>query len=57
VDHDPWTLYPAEADVAENTLLTAEGFAEPDASPEYFYSPGLDVVASPGKRVEPRDSD
>ena len=57
MDHDPWTLYPAEADVAENTLLTAEGFAEPDASPEYFYSPGLDVVASPGKRVEPRDSD
>jgi uncharacterized protein YqjF (DUF2071 family) len=55
VDHDAWTLYPAEADVSENTLLTAEGFAVPDASPEYFYSPGLDVAASPSTRVDSAD--
>lgn len=52
VDHDNWTLYPAESDVETNTLLTANGFAEPDTDPVSYYSPGLDVVASPSKRVE-----
>jgi len=52
VNHEPWTLYPAEAEVTTNTLLEAEGFAVPDADPSYFYSPGLDVTASPSKRVE-----
>ena len=46
VDHEPWTLYPAAADVETNTLLEANGFAEPDAEPVYYYSPGVDVVAS-----------
>ncbi len=50
VDHDPWTLYPATADVETNTLLTAQGFAEPDADPVYFYSPGVDVVTSRSRR-------
>ncbi len=51
VDHDPWTLYPAGADIETNTLLTAHGFAEPEADPIYYYSPGLDVVASPSQRL------
>jgi len=51
VDHDPWTLYPADADIETNTLLSAHGFAEPDADPVYYYSPGLDVVASGSKRL------
>jgi uncharacterized protein YqjF (DUF2071 family) len=51
VDHDPWTLYPAAADVEANTLLSAHGFATPDADPVYYYSPGLDVVASRSKRA------
>jgi len=51
VEHDPWTLHPADADVETNTLLTAHGFAEPDADPVYYYSPGLDVVASRSKRL------
>lgn len=46
VDHDPWTLYPATADVETNTLLTANGFRRPDSEPVTYYSPGLDVVAS-----------
>ncbi|WP_135828099.1 YqjF family protein [Halorussus halobius] len=50
VDHEPWTLYPAEARIETNTLLTAHGFARPDADPVYHYSPGLDVVASRSKR-------
>ncbi|WP_235019792.1 DUF2071 domain-containing protein [Natrialba sp. INN-245] len=45
VDHEPWTLYPASAEVETNTLLQANGFAVPDADPVYFYSPGLDVQA------------
>jgi len=51
VDHDPWTLYPAAADVEANTLLSAHGFATPDADPVYYYSPGLDVVASTSRRA------
>jgi uncharacterized protein YqjF (DUF2071 family) len=51
VDHDAWTLYPADADVATNTLLSANGFARPDADPVYYYSRGLDVAASRSKRA------
>jgi len=51
VDHDPWTLYPAAADVETNTLLSAHGFATPEADPVYYYSPGLDVVASRSRRA------
>jgi len=49
IDHDPWTLYPATADVRTNTLFAANGFERPDATPTRYYSPGLDVTASPSK--------
>lgn len=45
VEHEPWTVYPAQADVAENTLFTANGFAHPDTEPVRYYCPGVDVVA------------
>ncbi|THE65642.1 DUF2071 domain-containing protein [Salinadaptatus halalkaliphilus] len=51
VDHDPWTLYPATAEITTNTVVSAHGFAKPDAEPVYYYSPGLDVVASRSKRL------
>ena len=51
VDHEPWTLYPAAADIETNTLLDAHGFAEPDAEPVFYYSPGLDVTASTSSRL------
>lgn len=51
VEHDPWTLYPASAEIETNTLLSAHGFAQPDAAPVYYYSPGLDVVTVRSKRV------
>ena len=54
VAHDPWTLYPATADIETNTLLSAHGFDRPDADPVYYYSPGLDVVASRSKRAPAR---
>ncbi|MFB6195301.1 MAG: YqjF family protein [Haloplanus sp.] len=50
IDHDPWTLYPAAADVETNTLFGANGFRRPEADPTYYYSPGLDVTASRSRR-------
>lgn len=49
VSHEPWTLYPATATVETNTLLRANGFRRPDTEPVYYYSPGVDVVASRSK--------
>jgi len=46
VAHEPWTLYPAAADIEENTLFSTHGFERPETEPVYYYSPGLDVVAS-----------
>jgi len=51
VEHEPWTLYPARAEIKTNTLLKSHGFAEPAAEPVYYYSPGLDVSASTSKRL------
>ncbi|WP_324758155.1 YqjF family protein [Haloarcula sp. GH36] len=51
VDHEPWTLYPAAADIERDTLLSADGFDRPDGEPTYYYSPGLDVVASRSERA------
>jgi len=51
VEHDPWTLYPADAEIETNTLFSAHGFADPDADPVRYYSPGLDVVASQSRRL------
>jgi uncharacterized protein YqjF (DUF2071 family) len=50
VEHDRWTLYPAEATVAENTLFEGEGFDAPEASPVLYYSPGIDVVTTGSRR-------
>lgn len=51
VEHDPWTVYPAEADVEENTLFTANGFEHPDSEPVLYYCPGVDVVAGKSQSV------
>lgn len=50
VEHDPWTLYPAAAEVETNTMLSTHGFATPDAEPVYYYSPEVDVVAARSTR-------
>jgi uncharacterized protein YqjF (DUF2071 family) len=50
VDHEPWTLYRADAEVDVNTLWSAHGFERPDADPVCYYAPGVDVVASRSKR-------
>ncbi|WP_224270026.1 YqjF family protein [Haloprofundus salinisoli] len=51
IDHDSWTLYPAAATVETDTLSRANGFARPDDEPIRYYSPGVDVVASPSARA------
>lgn len=51
VTHEPWTLYPASANIETNTLLSAHGFPEPDTAPTYYYSPGVDVTASRSNRL------
>jgi len=51
VDHEPWTLYPADAEITTSTLLKSHGFAELEVEPVCYYSPGLDVSASRSKRL------
>ena len=50
VDHEPWTLYPAEAETETNTLFRADGFTQPDGEPVRYYSPGVDVTAGTSSR-------
>lgn len=50
VEHDPWTVAAAEADVEKNTVMQASGF-DPEGSPRYYYSPGLDVIARPSTGI------
>jgi hypothetical protein len=38
VEHEPWPLYPAAADIEMTTVLAAGGFAHPEPEPVYFYS-------------------
>jgi uncharacterized protein YqjF (DUF2071 family) len=51
VEHEPWTLHPAEADVETNTLFEANGFDVPEGKPVRYYSPGVDVVAGTSQRA------
>lgn len=50
VSHPRWELYPAEVDVAENTLFEANGFDHPTGERTRYYSPGVDVVTSRSER-------
>lgn len=52
VEHAPWTLYPANAEIHTNTLLTAAGMETMDVDPLLHFSPGVGVLASPSRRVE-----
>jgi len=55
VSHEPWTLYPATAEIATDSFCSANGFDRPSTEPVYYYSPGLDVVASTSKRAPVTD--
>jgi len=51
VSHEPWPLYDADVRFDENTLFEANGFAQPDAEPVHYYSPGVDTLASRSERL------
>jgi uncharacterized protein YqjF (DUF2071 family) len=54
VEHDRWTLYPADVSTTENTLFEANGFDHPEGEPTLYYSPGVDVVTTRSKRWSAR---
>jgi uncharacterized protein YqjF (DUF2071 family) len=46
VDHGPWPLYEAIAEIRTNTLFEANDFDQPGREPLLHYSPGVDVTAT-----------
>lgn len=53
VEHPRWSLSPAEATIETNEAFKANNIEEPDSEPICYYSPGVDVVGHPPKRLEP----
>ncbi|MFA1611132.1 YqjF family protein [Halobellus rubicundus] len=51
IDHPPWPLAPAEAEIESNTLFAANGFEAPEGEPLVHYSPGTEVTAGPLRRI------
>ncbi len=47
VEHKPWHVTEAKAEIATTTVVTASGIEPEDSPPTYFYSPGLDIIARP----------
>jgi uncharacterized protein YqjF (DUF2071 family) len=51
VDHEPWPLQDAEAEIAENSIVSAAGFDLPRTGPLLHFSRGVDVRVWPPQRV------
>ncbi|MFW6317007.1 MAG: YqjF family protein [Halorubrum sp.] len=51
IDHEPWTLRPAEAEIRANTLFAANGFDRPDGGPILHYGEPLEVTADRIRRA------
>jgi uncharacterized protein len=45
IEHQPWPLQPASAEIQRNTMDEANGIALPAVAPHVLYSARLDVVA------------
>ncbi len=45
IDHEPWRLAPAWADIENNTLFRANGFDTPDGEPLLHFGGAIDVRA------------
>lgn len=45
IEHEPWPLQPASADIETNTMAEAAGISLPAAKPHALFSRQLDVVA------------
>lgn len=55
IDHAPWPLQPAEAEVETNTMTTPLGVTLPDRQPLVHFSRRIDAVAWALEPVEERD--
>jgi uncharacterized protein YqjF (DUF2071 family) len=51
IDHEPWTLAPASADLRTNGLFAANGFERPAGEPHLLYARRIDVTAGRVHRV------
>ena len=51
IDHEPWTLRPATADIRANTLFAANGFERPEGDPILHYAEPIAVTADRIRRV------
>ncbi|SDF60584.1 hypothetical protein SAMN04488067_10649 [Halorubrum xinjiangense] len=51
IDHDPWTLRPAAAEIRANTLFAANGFEAPEGDPVLHYGEPIAVTADRIRRV------
>jgi hypothetical protein len=51
IRHERWPLASADARFEENTLFRADGFDRPEGDPVCYYSPGVDILASPSRRL------
>lgn len=47
VDHDPWPIQDADAEIRANTMFDACGFAHPGGDPLVHYAREIDVTAEP----------
>jgi uncharacterized protein YqjF (DUF2071 family) len=46
IEHAPWPLQPASADIERNTMAAASGIALPSQAPRVHFAAQLDVVAN-----------
>ncbi|QKG91503.1 DUF2071 domain-containing protein [Halorubrum salinarum] len=51
IEHEPWTLRPAAAEIRANTLFAANGFDDPDGEPLLHYAEPIAVTADRIRRV------
>jgi len=51
IQHAPWPLHDAEADLTQNTMAQAAGITLPDSAPLLHYTEQLDVLAWSLRRV------
>ena len=53
IDHRPWPLQPARAQIEVNSMAAAAGFDLPDEAPRLHFVRRLDVRIGRPRRVEP----
>ncbi|WP_121821361.1 YqjF family protein [Halostella salina] len=51
LDHDPWRLRTAVADIGENTLFSAAGVGRPSAAPQLHVAPAYDATIGDPDRI------